>query len=519
LKGPALVLLGAVAAASASAATDAGAPVDAGAPPSGAPAGSGSARQPDSLVTVKTKVDLDTPKAIGTCDANASKDKVRIGLAHINDMQARYSDRIAGKSRYAYIAGYLKLLKTAQPTLVLDAGDDYEKGSLAELRSSGESTRQLIQSLPIDVRTFGNHDFAYGETMVLRDLRLSNHPVLAANVVHPGFSKAKQPFRPYARFDVGCVKIGVIGLVPQDSSADDSPNTLDDVFQQDSHYSAIVDREVKLHRSEVDILIAVTHLGYGEDLALARKPAGAQLDFIVGGHAEDAMKDPGLVNHPPGKTKTYIVQAGHFGEKIGHGEIVVNLKDSRNIQFEKYHLEDVDDKLPSQPVQAVDDLVKKLEDVIVPDSQKPIGKSNAGVAKGHPMVDLTWRAAKDQLALDVLVLGKDGFGNVPRGDVTLQKLYDSTNGMSAIWTQDIQGDEAAAMFRSFQPAGKYEWNGLTHFEPTKKYKIGFDKRTATYPKPLFGAASKSVHAASGAELIDVLEPWVRARTAKGQSID
>jgi len=379
------------------------------------------------------------------------------------------------------------------------------------------------------VRTIGNHDFAYGENVVLRDVRLSAHPVLAANIRHPGFPAVKQPFRPYARFDVGCVKVGVIGLVTQNFGADDQPNStpFDEVFLQDRQYGAILEREAKAHRGEVDVLIALTHLGYAEDLALARK-SGALVDFIVGGHSEDTLKEPGQVIHAPAKTRTWIVQAGHFGEHVGHGDVVVNLKESRNIQFEKYRMVDIDDKLP-QPSQAMDDLVKKLEDAVVPDAQKPIGKTNAAVARGHGMVDVVWRATKDQWQLDALVIGKDLFwAGLPKGDVTLQRLYDAvlvqkqpsgTTGFSSIYIQEVPGDEAATLLRSFQPRGNYEWAGLARFDPTKKYKIGFDKRSATYPRQLFGLAAKSVHATFGGEMIDVLEPWVRARTSKGQAID
>lgn len=536
MKGVAIALLGFAAVASAAASVSAPAPAVSAstvAPVSSAapnPALSGSARLPDVLTIAKAKLDPDAPRTIGKCDPNAPKDKARFTLAHMNDLQARYSERIAGKSRYAWAAGYLNLLKLAQPTLALDAGDDYEKGSLAELRSNGETTRQMVQALSFDIRTIGNHDFGYGETAVLRDVRLSNTPVLAANLRHPGIPVAKQPFRPYARFDVGCVKVGVIGLVTQNYGADDQPNStpFDDVIIQERNYAAILDREAKAHRSEVDVLIALTHLGYVDDLALARK-VGGNVDFIVGGHSEDTLKDPGLVNHPPGKTKTWVLQAGHFAEKIGHGEVVVNLKTPRDIAFEKYRMVDVDDKLPSGPLEAVDVLEKKLEDAVVPDLQKPIGKSNNGVGKGQPMCDLAFKAAKEIWSLDALVIGKDVFwAGVPKGDVTLQRLYDTvlvqkqptgTNGISSIWVQDIPGDEAAALFRSFQPAGKSQWSGLTKFDPTKKYKIGFDKRTATYPKVYFGNASKSVHAAFLGELIDALEPWARARTAKGQTLD
>lgn len=523
-------------AAVASAAVDASAPAPAtsAAPPASAtaaaPAASGSARPADVLTMAKAKLDADATRTIGTCDPNAPKDKARFTLAHMNDLQARYSERIAGKSRYAYAAGYLKLLKTAQPTLVLDAGDDYEKGSLAELRSNGETTRQMVQAMPFDVRTIGNHDFGYGETVVLRDVRLSGTPVLGANLRHPNMTPAKQPFRPYARFDIGCIKVGVIGLVTQNYGADDQPNgtPFDDVIIQDRSYATILDREAKAHRSEVDVLIALTHLGYGDDLALARK-VGGNVDFIVGGHSEDTLKEPGTVLHPPAKTKTWILQAGHFAEKIGHGEVVVNLKEPRSVAFEKYRMVDVDEKLPSTPLESVDALAKKLEDAVVPELHKPIGKSTNGVTRGAQMADLVFKAAKETWNLDALIIGKDLFwAGVPKGDVTLQKLYDTvlvqkqptgTNGFSSIWVQEIAGDELATLFRSFQPQGKYQWSGLQKFDPTKKYKVGFDKRSATFPKALFGLASKAVHATFQAELIDVLEPWARNQTAKRLTID
>ena len=107
------------------------------------------------------------PIVRGTCEDGASS--AHFTIAHLNDLQAHYGDLVRGKSRYGYIAGWLRAVKDEEPnTLVLDAGDDYEKGSIADLRSMGEATRRMIQALPIDVRTIGNHDFAYGECGVLR---------------------------------------------------------------------------------------------------------------------------------------------------------------------------------------------------------------------------------------------------------------------------------------------------------------------------------------------------------------
>ncbi|MDF2692474.1 MAG: 5-nucleotidase, partial [Labilithrix sp.] len=465
----------------------------------------------------------------GTCDpAQREKGVARFGFAHVNDLQARYSDLLGGRSRYAYIAGLLRELKAVQPTLVLDAGDDYEKGALAELRSSGETTRQMVQALPIDVRTIGNHDFAYGEVAVLRDVRLSKHPVLAANVRHAGLPASRQPFRPYARFDVGCVKVGVIGLVTQNFGADDKPTSAPyaGVFVQDDHYQTILEREAKAHRAEVDVLVALTHLGYADDLALARR-AGKLVDFIVGAHTEDLVKAPTAVAHPD-STKTWVLQAGHFGETLGRGDIVVKLGEPRRIALEKYKIVEVNESLPH--ADDVAELARTLEGATVPDAHVAIGRASAAVKQGRAVSELVWHAASTTWNLDAMVLGHDLYwAGLPKGDVTLQRLYDAvlvqrqpagTSGFSSIWVAEVSGAQMNTLARVFRPGASYDWFGpKAKFDPAKRYRLGLDKRAASYPKVLFGPESKGLQAAFAGEMIDALEPYARSRTAKGQTID
>jgi 5'-nucleotidase / UDP-sugar diphosphatase len=457
---------------------------------------------------------------------------LRFTLAHFNDLQARYSDRIGGRSRYAYIAGYLNRLKAEGPTLVLDAGDDYEKGAVAELRSSGETTRQMVQALPIDVRTIGNHDFAYGEVAVLRDVRLSKHPVLAANIRYTGSATSKPPFRSYARVDVGCVKVGVIGLVTKAFGADDAPTSApyDGVFVQDDHYQSIMEGEAKAHRAEVDVLVGLTHLGYADDLALAHR-GGKLVDLIVGGHTEDLIKDPSAIAHPD-KTKTYVLQVGHYGEGIGRGDVVVTpQKDGarHKVTLEKYKVMVVDESMPH--ADDVADLANRLEDAVTPDVHKTVARVGSPIKQGKPMAELMFRAVESSFAADAMAVGRDLFwSGLPKGDLTLQRLYDTvlvqrqpagTSGFSSIWIAELGGAEMTAVAKAFRAGGFYEWFGpKDKFDPAKRYRFALDKRAATYPKNLFGVeASKHLHASLVGEMIDALEAYARVRTAKGLTLD
>jgi 2',3'-cyclic-nucleotide 2'-phosphodiesterase (5'-nucleotidase family) len=453
------------------------------------------------------------PTRIGTCEPGADK---RFTLAHVNDLQARYSDRIAGKSRYAYLAGYLRALKTERPaTLVLDAGDDYEKGALAELRSNGETTRRMIQALPIDVRVIGNHDFAYGEDAVLGDLAQSTHPVLAANIKH-------EAFKPYARVDVGCVRVGVIGLVTQGFGADDrqTREPFCGVFAQDDHYVAIAQREIDAHRAEVDVMIALTHLGFSDDTTLAARTKG--LDLIVGGHSEDLIAYPAPVRHADG-TRTFIMQAGNYAEKIGRAEIVVG---SSGTSIASYRIVTVNAKLPC--AEDVDALAKTLEDDSVPDAHNVIGRVRAPIRQGKEMAELVRRAAIAQWEADIVVVGRDlFFSGLDRGEITLQRLYDSvlvqrqpsgTNGFSSLWSVDLSADEVAQLAKRFRTSWRYDIVFPTKLDPKKTYRVVMDKRALTYPAMYLGEITFPAATFRG-EIIDVLEEYARARTAKNLTID
>lgn len=458
------------------------------------------------------------PKRIGTCAADGGKgSEKRFTLIHFNDLQARYSDRIAGKSRYAYLAGYLRAAKDARPeTLVLDAGDDYEKGALADLRSKGETTRKMLQALPIDVRTIGNHDFAYGEKAVLADVTGSKHPVLAANIEH-------EAFKPYTSIEVGCVKVGIIGLVTQGFGANDAPTSEPycGVFKHDDKYAAIAQREIDAHRSEVDVMIALTHLGYAEDTSLAARTKG--LDLIVGGHSEDLLEHPAPVKHADGK-KTFIVQVGNYAKKVGRAEVTVG---ASGVVLSSYRVIPVDAKLPVS--EDVDALAKKIEGDAVPDAHERIGRVGAPVQQHKGMVELVRRAAVQEWEADVVIVGRDlFFSGLDRGEITLQRLYDAvlvqkepsgTSGFSSLWSIELSADELANVAKRTMVSWRYDVAFPPKLDAKKTYKVIIDKRALLHSATYLGAGLTLPEGTFRGEIIDLLEQYARARTAKNLTID
>ncbi len=382
------------------------------------------------------------PIVRGRCDDDAGAQ--RFTIAHFNDLQAHYGELGRGKSRYGFIAGYLRAVKDEEPnTIVLDAGDDYEKGSIADLRSMGETTRRMVQALPIDVRTIGNHDFAYGEAAVLRDVQMSAHPVLAANV---HYADGRTPFAAYASARVGCVRVGVVGLVAGHYGSDDQLDggVFDSVFVHDDHYARLLREQVEAHRSEVDVMVALTHLGLYVDLDLAIQVP--DVDVFVGGHSEDFVKDGQPYIKRDGRMG-WVFQAGHYGEHVGRADFTFD-RASHALKLQRYTMTDVDEKLPY--AEDVGRLAHALERGAAPDAHVPIAIARESIDH-EDMPKLVMRAAHDRWAVDAVFIGKDVFWTgLPSGAITLQRLFDAapvqrepsgTPGFTSLWIVSMTGAE------------------------------------------------------------------------------
>ena len=458
------------------------------------------------------------PIVRGTCARGDGP--LHFTLAHFNDLQARYEDLPNGKNRYGYIAGYLRSVKSEQPsTLVLDAGDDYEKGSIAELRSFGETTRRMVQTLPIDARVIGNHDFAYGEAAVMRDAELSAHPVLAANIRD---ARGRSPFVPYVAAKIGCVRVGIVGLVTGHYGSDDQPDggAFDGVFVQDPDYARVLRELVEKHRSEVDVMIALTHLGFYTDLDLGVQVP--DVDVIVGGHSEDLVPNGQPYARRDGRVG-WVLQAGHYGEHVGRADFAFDPA-TKSLHLERYTMTDVDEHLPY-----ADDVGRTAHALVrtfTPDAERPIAIAQAKVEQAD-MPDLVMRAARDRWAVDALFIGKDGFwSGLPQGPLTLQRLYDSvmvqrepsgTPGFTSLYVVSMTGAELVDLRQHAYPG--YATVFAETLAPDRTYRVAIDKRALEHPiSVVAGGFAFPEHKRFAGELIDVLDAYARARTARGLTL-
>mgnify|MGYP002720389866 FL=1 len=210
--------------------------------------------------------------------------------------------------------------------------------------------------LGYDAMAVGNHEFDKPPVVLQMQRDLATFPMLSANIYKDG----QRMFSPYKVFNLGGVRVGVMGLTTEDTQKMVHPDNIRGVTFADTQTETA--KLLPELRQKADVVIAATHMGHYEngqhgvqapgDVELARAVKG--LDLIVGGHTQnpacmkaenvlDRAYVPGTECKPDRQNGTWIVQAHEWGKYVGRADFTY-----RNGEFKlvKYALIPINLKKP-----------------------------------------------------------------------------------------------------------------------------------------------------------------------------
>ena len=450
----------------------------------------------------------------------------KISFVHVSDIHANYNPVRGGSSPVARLRGYFEQVRRENPFAIFtNAGDDYEKGSIAEEVSRGLVTREIVQAMHYDVRTIGNHDFAWGIDELLAFSRDPSAIVLASNTKMTGGNYGGQAARlpgwtDYAVLRVGQVKIGFFGLVSKPWNEKDEQyegEFYPGMPELRSDFDCVkVAREIiAQHRGEVDLLVLVSHLGIEEDIRLAGETQG--IDLILGGHTHTVMAEPLRVRG------TAIIHAGAKAENIGRFDIEYDLR-KRCIRHSAFYL--IPNREGETPVdEATDREVKRI-------LHSYRTALNDGFTHLHAdqnrkeMALLTARAAVKTLEVDAAFVGLPAVRKEwRRGSLTRQDIFDAfpverepvgTPGFTSLYRLKITGLELARV-KAALPESAY-WGPVTPV-PEGIYTIALQKAPALRQREYFGRRIGLAAPEPAMELWDVLVRFANERAAERLALD
>ena len=198
--------------------------------------------------------------------------------------------------------------------MLLDAGDTFHGTTFATLQK-GRSIVEVMNEVGYDAMAAGNHDFNYGYERLVELNHMAHFPILSANVHYENGTRLLEP---YVIKETAGIKIGLFGLTTPETTYKTHPNNVQGlIFTDPAEEAKKIVAEI---RDQVDVIIAVTHLGIDASstdtsIKIAREVEG--IDVIVDGHSHST-----LVEGLQGEHDTLIVSAGEYTQNLGVVELL-----------------------------------------------------------------------------------------------------------------------------------------------------------------------------------------------------
>ena len=190
---------------------------------------------------------------------------------------------VGGFARVARVVNEIRA--GAEHSVYLDSGDLVE-GTAAFTEFGGEPELRAFSALGLSAAALGNHDLSPGaEAFASTHRQFARFPVLASNFANNG-SELAAALTPSTVVNAQGIRVGVIGVA--------NPTSPSGLARADNPYgielvptARAVQSEIDRLRPEVDVLIALSHLGLDGDERLIEGTTG--LDVVLGGHQHLAL--------------------------------------------------------------------------------------------------------------------------------------------------------------------------------------------------------------------------------------
>ena len=332
---------------------------------------------------------------------------------------------------YAKVKALRKEWSEKTPYITVVSSGDFLQGDIIGAVTRGASIVRIMNQVPYDVVTLGNHEFDYG---ISRMFEMSDS--LTATVVDCNFRDLRThdtPFPPYKIIHYGDVDIAFVGFSTPATYTSSSPAYFQDstgTYIYDFSSSAFIQvaqNAIDAARREgADYVVALTHLGdvieqdTNTSVALIAHTKG--IDVVLDGHSHSVIADS-LVANREGKN-VHLSSTGTAFQNIGvltispqgqmRTQLISNAAHSDSVLLANIHAE-------QQGVLATGERIVGRTSFPLSDNDSLGNRAvrNQETALGNFCAD----AFRTILGTDIAILNGGGFrAGIPVGEISFNSL-------------------------------------------------------------------------------------------------
>ncbi|MCU0276822.1 MAG: bifunctional metallophosphatase/5'-nucleotidase [Acidobacteria bacterium] len=231
----------------------------------------------------------------------------RVVIFHFNDVHGKIDN-------FAKVAAIVERERQGGGDVYLFCAGDNFTGNpvIDQYQPPGEPMLELLNRLAVDLLAPGNHEFDFGMENLRNFAARARFPLVAANIEAPAGALPQLQPSIVLQTKSG-LRIAVFGLI-QVEAQNGLPSTHPDRVKGLRFSEPLARaRAMKGLRRDGHVFLALTHLGYEDDLRLAKQMP--ELDVIIGGHSHTRVDPAETVNG------VLVAQAGSDNRFLGRIEL------------------------------------------------------------------------------------------------------------------------------------------------------------------------------------------------------
>lgn len=369
----------------------------------------------------------------------------QVTILHLNDLHARLLPDEQGRGGFAHVATAIEEERArAEHAVVLHAGDMVQ-GSPVSTIFEGTPVFEVANRLGFDAHCLGNHEFDYGWEKIAEFRRVTDAPILAANVLN---AEGKRLVPATAVLTAGEIRIGIVGAVTARLARLIKP-------AQSGPWRAtpLVEslREPVAEMNErADLVVVLGHLFDDEDEAILR--ALPDVDVLVGGHDHGGRDTELLIDGRIG------IKLRPYGRELGRLDIAFDRDAGQIVQHRWRRIQISQGRFPPKPAIAAlvdqwESRVSERVDVEIAECVRALGRDNV-----KRMIE---RALREATGAQIAYMNRGGVrDSLTEGTVMARHIWNILPFDNLLVEATVRGDqlpEEARAGQDLEPGRMYSF--------------------------------------------------------------
>ncbi|MDE0620874.1 MAG: bifunctional UDP-sugar hydrolase/5'-nucleotidase [Bryobacterales bacterium] len=369
----------------------------------------------------------------------------QVTILHLNDLHARLLPDEQGRGGFAHVATAIAAERSkSENAIVLHAGDMVQ-GSPVSTIFEGTPVFEVANRLGFDAHCLGNHEFDYGWEKIAEFQRVTDAPILAANVLN---AQGERLVPPTAVLTAGDLRIGVVGALTAGLARLIKPAQAGP-WRATPLVESLREPVAEMN-ARADLVVVLGHLFDDEDEAILR--GLRDVDVLVGGHDHGGRDTELLIDGRIG------VKLRPYGRELGRLEIAFDRDAGKIVQHRWQRIPISQDRFPAKPdiaalVDQWESKVSELVDVEIAECVRALGRDD--------VKRIIERALRETTGAQIAFMNRGGVrDSLAEGTVMARHIWNILPFDNALVEATVRGDrlpEEARADQDLEPGRMYRF--------------------------------------------------------------